>query len=244
VTQSEERAEARILSWLPKAHWPVELADRHPAFAEGYARVGDVVSTDGHVPARYKLLFAAAIAAVKRDPELVAHFAAAAAAAGVTADEYDGACVGLLISRGAVPHQLMTDVRAEHFPGTPGPGAGPGDASVDGAYEYFRSYFGFVPDYVELLGELAPKALEGYFLMRDAALTGTGLDAQVMELLLCAVNAAEYQARFVMIHARGALKAGATEEALVEACLVALPFAGVASWLPAAEGLLKAREPA
>lgn len=234
----------RIESWLPKADWPGDLAERHPAFAEGFARVGDVISTDGHVPARYKLLFAAAIAAVKRDRDLVAHYAAAAAAAGVTADEYDGACVGLLISRGVTPHQLLADERVEHYPGRPSPGAGPAEATVQGTYDYFTSYFGFVPDYVELLGERAPKAAEGYFLMRDAALTGTRLDKQVMELLLCAVNAAEYQARFVMIHARGALKAGATEEMLVESCLVALPFAGVASWLPAAEGILNAREPA
>lgn len=234
----------RASSWLPKADWPAELAERHPAFAEGFARVGDVISTDGEVPARYKMLMAAAIAAVKRDRDLVTHFAGLAAAAGVTADEYDGACVGILISRGVVPHALLADVRAVHFPATPGPGAGPADATVPGAYEYFTTYFGFVPDYVELLGEHAPKALEGYFLMRDAALTGTLLPKQVMELLLCAVNAAEYQSRFVTIHARGALAAGATEAALVEACLVALPFAGVASWLPAAEGILKAREPA
>jgi len=234
----------RISSWLPKADWPAELAERHPAFAEGFARVSDVITTDGAVAARYKLLFATAIAAVKRDRELVAHFAAAAAAAGVTADEYDGACVGILISRGVTPHQLMAVLRAEHYEGTPGPGAPPAEASVQATYDYFTSYFGFVPDYVELLGERAPKAAEGYFLMRDAALTGTRLDKQVMELLLCAVNAAEYQARFVMIHARGAIKAGATEEALVESCLVALPFAGVASWLPAAQGILDAREPA
>ncbi|MGQ0624586.1 MAG: carboxymuconolactone decarboxylase family protein [Sporichthyaceae bacterium] len=237
-------AEARIGAWLPKSEWAGELSERHPAFAEGYARVGDVLSADGHLPAKYKLLFAAAIAAVKRDRDLVAHFAAAAAAAGVSSDEYDGTCVGLLISRGVTPHQLLTDVRGENFPATPGAGAGPADASVQGAYDYFTSYFGFVPDYVELLGERAPQALEGYFLMRDAALTGTRLDKAVMELLLCAVNAAEYQSRFVMIHARGALAAGASEEALVEACLVALPFAGVASWLPAAEGILAARKPA
>ena len=54
----------RIQSWLPKADWPAELTERHPAFAEGLARVGDVISTDGHVPARYKLLFATAIAAL------------------------------------------------------------------------------------------------------------------------------------------------------------------------------------
>lgn len=244
MSNSDQPGGESILPWLPQARWPAELAHRHPAFAEGYARVGEVISTDGHLPARYKLLFAAAIAAVKRDRELAAHFAAAAATAGVTADEYDGACVGILISRGAAPHETMADLRAQHFPGTPGSGAGPADASVEGAYEYFRSYFGFVPDYVELLGESAPKALEGYFLMRDAALSGTRLDSQIMELLLCAVNAAEYQARFVMIHARGALRAGATEAALVEACLVAMPFAGVASWLPAAEGLLQARQPA
>lgn len=240
ITFDARRAEA----WLPKGDWAPDLTERHPAFAEGLARVGDVITADGAVPMRYKMLFAAAIAAVKRDGDLVTHFAARAAAAGVSAGEFDGAAVGVLISRGVVPHAALAEARAALYSDPPGHGTEAHEASAEGACAYFQTYFGFVPDYVELLADRAPRALEGYFLMRDAALTGTALPAQIMELLLCAVNAAEYQARFVGIHARGARRAGASEAALVESCLVALPFAGVASWLPAAEGILASREDA
>ena len=157
----------------------------------------------------------------------------------------EGASVGLLISRGVTPHGLFVSALDAAYGPAPEPGPvepGTFEASVSGAYEYFTGYFGFVPDYVELLGEQAPGGLEGYFLMRESSLGETPLPARDMELLLCAVNAAEYQAGFVAIHARGARRAGATEEQLVEAALVAMPFAGVASWLPAARGVIDSRD--
>lgn len=52
--------------------------------------------------------------------------------------------------------------------------------------------------------------------------------------------------RFAGLRPRGvgerARRAGATEEQLVEAALVAMPFAGVASWLPAAQGVIDSRD--
>lgn len=237
----------RVREWLPATDWLPGLERSSPKFVEGLARVGDVIDADGALPRASKLLFIGAIAAVKRDADLADHFLAAAAEAGLPRDHAEGAAVGLLISRGATPHELV--VRALERAYVPAPvEAVPADrefgADVAGAYDYFTEYFGFVPDYVQLLGERAGPALEGYFLMREAALGETPLPRRDMELLLCAVNAAEYQARFVMIHARGARRAGATEEQLVEAALTALPFAGVASWLPAAQGILDSREPA
>ena len=38
------------------------------------------------------------------------------------------------------------------------------------AFSYFNDYFGFVPSYIELMADHAPRALEGYVLMRQYAL--------------------------------------------------------------------------
>lgn len=237
----------RTAELAPDPAWLPRLEVSTPKFVEGLARVADVITADGELPAGLKYLFAAAICAVKRDAALVDHFLLAAAKAEVSREHAEGASVGLLISRGITPHGLFaaatdraygpaTEVSAE-------PAATDGfEADVPGAYAYFQRYFGFVPDYVELLGDRVGAGLEGYFLMRESSLGETPLPPRDMELLLCAVNAAEYQPRFVAIHARGARRAGATEEQLVEATLVAMPFAGVASWLPAAQGVIESRD--
>lgn len=238
----------RAAGLLPVADWLPRLEGSSPKFVEGLARVTDVITRDGALPAGLKALFAAAICAVKRDAALVGHFADAAARGGVPREHAEGASVGLFISRGVTPHALLVSAIEEAYPPAPtaepvdGDATARFDADVPGAYAYFRRYFGFVPDYVELLGERAPEGLEGYFLMREASLGETPLPPRDVELLLCAVNAAEYQPRFVAIHARGARRAGATEEQLVEAVLTAVPFAGVASWLPAAQGVLESRD--
>lgn len=238
----------RTAELLPAPPWLPRLEGSTPKFVEGLARVADVIVTDGALPAGLKALFAAAICAVKRDADLTHHFVARAAAGGVPREHAEGASVGLLISRGVTPHGLFVEA-TDHAYGleTPAPAVQDGpeaafDADVPGAYSYFRKYFGFVPDYVELLGERVARGLEGYFLMRESSLGEMPLPSRDMELLLCAVNAAEYQARFVAIHSRGARRAGATEEQLVEATLTAMPFAGVASWLPAAQGVIESRD--
>ena len=105
--------------------------------------------------------------------------------------------------------------------------------------EYFEGYFGFIPPYVELMADDAPRALEGYVLMREFSLAENLLDAKSVELLLCTVNAAEFSARFVNVHANGARKAGASEAEIVESVLCAIPVAGVASWLPVQMGSWK-----
>ncbi|AEA24779.1 Carboxymuconolactone decarboxylase [Pseudonocardia dioxanivorans CB1190] len=244
VTTSGGRRTAEL---IPQPAWLPRLEVSTPKFVEGLARVADVITTDGELPAGLKYVFAAAICAVKRDAPLVDHFLAAAAKAGVAREHVEGASVGLLISRGVVPHGLFvaaTDAAYGPADGAPAD-AGATDgftADVPGAYAYFERYFGFVPDYVELLGDRVGAGLEGYFLMRESSLGETPLPPRDMELLLCAVNAAEYQPRFVAIHARGARRAGATEEQLVEATLVAMPLAGVASWLPAAQGVIDSRD--
>lgn len=235
----------RVGALVPEPEWLPDLEASSPKFVEGMARVADVITTDGGLPAGLKALFAATICAVKRDAALVDHLIGVAASAGVPREHVEGASVGLLISRGVTPHATVVEACDRAYGPRVADGAGTAEAfaaDVPGAYAYFREYFGSVPDYVELLGERCSAGLEGYFLMREASLGETPLPVRDMELLLCAVNAAEYQARFVAIHARGARRAGASEAQLVEATLTAMPFAGVASWLPAAQGVIDSRD--
>jgi alkylhydroperoxidase/carboxymuconolactone decarboxylase family protein YurZ len=236
----------RIAEWLPPSPWLGPLGDRHPAFAEGLARIGDVVFSDGALPATSKMLFAAAIAAVKRDKVLIDHFMSKIAASTLPLECVDGACVGVLNSRGVVPHALLAAARDIHYEMVPAvvqtAPSWADEANVTSARAYFADYYHSVPDFVDLLADRAPTALEGLYLMRRATLSGTQMPEKLMELLLCAINAAEFQARFVMYHARGARRVGATEAELVEACAVALPFAGLASWPQAADGIIASRD--
>ncbi len=234
----------RLAGWLPATARLADLERSSTKFVEGLARIGDVIAVDGALPGSLKLLFAAAICAVKRDASPAVHFLGAAAAAGLAREHAEGAALGVLISRGVAAHGVFAAaIEAAYGPGGGG-GSGPAEHPVDvaAAYRHFGGYFGAVPDYVELLGERAGRALEGYFLMREAALGETGLPARDTELMLCAVNTAEYQAPFVAIHARGARRAGATEAQLVEAAVTALPLVGLAAWLLAARGILDSRD--
>ena len=77
--------------------------------------------------------------------------------------------------------------------------------------------------------------------MREWSLAENVLDAAHAELLLLAVNAAEFSSRFVNVHANGARRAGCSEAQIVEAVICAIPVAGVASWLPGADGIMEGR---
>jgi alkylhydroperoxidase/carboxymuconolactone decarboxylase family protein YurZ len=160
---------------------------------------------------------------------------------GVTVKQLQGAAVSVLISRGESVFQKFWAAAEQATGGMPAltpPSPRPTfEASAEKAKEYFVSYFGFVPSYIELMADEAPRALEGYFLMREWALSENMLESKYVELLLCTVNAAEFASRFVGIHAVGARNAGATEAEIVEAVVCAIPISGVASWLPGADGV-------
>lgn len=239
---SSKPTAGRLDGWVasPSA-WREDLERDAPKFAEGLARVGDLVFSDGALAASMKRLFVGAICAVKRLPELTVQHLDAAFAGGLSDAQARGAAISVLISRGIPAHVVFIDALKEIRPGlevadTAIPALD--GVTVDTAVDYFAQYFGAPPDYIDLMARLLPRGLEGYYLMREAALTETGLGRKETELLLCSVNAAEYEPRFIAIHAGGARRAGASDAELAEAALCALPFAGVASWLPAAQGLL------
>ena len=236
-----------------EAGWPAgspilrsgELAGLSPKFAEGLARVRDVTDADGALPAAVKALFMASAAAVKGHESMLRRELRRAVDGGITLDQVRGAAVSVLISRGEGVYERFRDAAAECFDaaalvaGTPGRGeGGPGQQlTTEDAFSYFTEYFGFVPDYIELMAAHAGRALEGYVLMRQYALAENLLEPKLVELLLCTVNAAEFSSRFVDVHAGGARRAGASEAEVVESVVCAIPVAGVASWLPGSDGI-------
>ncbi|MHB1137684.1 MAG: carboxymuconolactone decarboxylase family protein [Microthrixaceae bacterium] len=222
-----------------------ELAGVSAKFAEGLARVRDVTDVDGALSAPVKALFMACAAAVKGHESMLRRELRRAVDGGITLDQVRGAAVSVLISRGEGVYERFRDAAAECFdaaelvagaPTRGGPGGGQ-DLTTEDAFSYFTDYFGFVPDYIELMATHAARALEGYVLMRQFALAENLLEPKLVELLLCTVNAAEFSARFVDVHAGGARRAGATEAEVVESVVCAIPVAGVASWLPGSDGI-------
>ncbi|MBD30076.1 MAG: hypothetical protein CL453_03780 [Acidimicrobiaceae bacterium] len=221
-----------------------EIAAKSHKFAEGYARLRDVTDRDGALPAWAKALFMASAAAVKGHDQLLHQELRRSEELGLSLNDARGAALTVFISRGEEVYARFTDAVNEVFDDVIEI-----EAQVmpefaldrESCLEYFEGYFGFIPAYVELMADDAPRALEGYVLMREFSLAENLLDAKNVELLLCTVNAAEFSSRFVNVHANGARKAGASEAEIVESVICAIPVAGVASWLPGADGIMEGR---
>lgn len=221
-----------------------EIAAVSHKFAEGYARIREVTDTDGACPAWAKAMYMACAAVVRDHVELLHREIGRARDLGLTLSDARGASLAVLISRGEAVYAKMraaVDEAYEDEIGAPDEASPEFDLDRQAALDYFESYFDFVPNYVELMADDAPRALEGYVLMRQWSLAENMLDAKHVELLLCTVNAAEFSSRFVNVHANGARNAGATEAEIVEAVVCAIPISGVASWLPGADGVMESR---
>lgn len=221
-----------------------ELAAISPKFAEGYARIRDVTDRDGACAAWAKAMYMACAASVRGQPELALRELIRSRELGLTLGDARGASLAVLISRGEATYNAFARAIDQAFDIAADQSTEPiPDFTLDrqAALDYFQSYFGFVPDYIEVMADNAPRALEGYVLMRQWSLAENTLDAKHVELLLCTINAAEFSSRFVNIHCNGARNAGATEAEITEAVVCAIPISGVASWLPGADGIMEGR---
>jgi alkylhydroperoxidase/carboxymuconolactone decarboxylase family protein YurZ len=221
-----------------------ELAAVSAKFAEGYARIREVTDRDGACAAWAKALFMAAAAAPRGQRELTARELARARAGGLSLAQAEGAALALLLSRGEAAHATFSDALRACYGATARrarPERPAFEVTRDSARAYFERALGRVPAYVELLGDGAPRALEGYVLMREWALAENALPAKQVELMLCAINAADQAARYVALHAAGARRAGASEAEIVEAVLCAVPVAGLPAWLACAEAIAEGR---
>lgn len=221
-----------------------EIAAISHKFAEGFARIREVTDHDGACPAWAKALYMACAAAVRNQHGLLDREMGRARDLGLALDDARGAALAVLISRGEGVYATFTAAIDGAFGenvGAPTDESPEFDLDRQAALDYFTNYFGFVPDYIELMADDAARALEGYVLMRQWSLAENVLEAKHVELLLCTVNAAEFSSRFVNVHANGARAAGAGEAEIVEAVLCAIPVSGVASWLPGADGIMEGR---
>ena len=154
------------------------------------------------------------------------------------AEQAWAAAAALGLSRGEeAAGRLVAELLAHYgLPEPAGTSAQPLDAAA--AEAYFRDYFGGeLPERVALLAERSPSAFEGYAQLHRGVLRDGALEPKLAELLLCAVNAAEYQTAFLEIHARTARSAGATDAELVEAVVAVIPVAGIAAWAASAGAL-------
>ena len=105
---------------------------------------------------------------------------------------------------------------------------------------YWENLYGSPPPNVQLAAEHSRGVSDAFYLMRVAAIEESPLEPHLADLLLCGINAAEYEELFVEVHARFALRGGATPTQLVEAVACAIPFAGVAAWRSGADGAARA----
>ena len=209
--------------------------------ADGYARIRRVTDLDGALAASFKALCMAGTAANKGHDELMRRELTRAADGGLPEAHARGAALALLISRGEAVYQHFARAVDASF-GTVDTAcreveATDLDATVEAARAYFMATFGSVPSYVDVLANGSPTALEGYFLMRGAAVAENPLPPKLVELFYLPVNAADLQARLVGIHAAAARRAGASEAEIVEATVCAIPVAGIPAWVSTADAI-------
>jgi len=224
-----------------------DLARVSPPTGAALDALYGVVDDDaGTLPKWFKHVLVACTCLVKRRPDEARKWIASACDAGATPEAIAAIAVDLVLSRGAhmgdeLISALVASGRAVPSSVLPGQQSITLDPTSDSIREYFTGVFGSVPERVALLLDRCAPGMRAYHLLRQAGLDDSVLPAHYMEIVLVVVNAADYQPMFVEVHARGAFAKGATEEQLVEACVCAIPHAGVAAWLPASIGIIAGR---
>ncbi|MBM3678102.1 MAG: hypothetical protein FJW96_09510, partial [Actinobacteria bacterium] len=210
------------------------IAMSAPDVVAGMRRLRASVLADGALPGKAKALFAAAVAAAKGHEELLRAYLTTAREAGLALEEAWGAAAVILISRGEAVAERFAVAVIELF-GSPPPSEPALAADLDEAVAYLTEYYGAVPPRFAFLEDVSPDAFVGLYLQHRGSLRSEGLDPIWRELVVCAINAADFQPDLMAIHAGAARKLGAPKQAIAEAVLAALPVAGLAVWSKAAD---------
>jgi alkylhydroperoxidase/carboxymuconolactone decarboxylase family protein YurZ len=209
------------------------LTEVAPEVAGGYEDIRAAIAADGALSAAHKALLVAAAAVARGFEELAAAELERGRALGLGGEAIGAVAAALLLARGEVVCGRFVQA-AGALERSPQP------TSEQGAREYFLEFFGVdeLPRRIAIMARWAPGVFAGYHRMHHGVLRAGGSEtAQLNELALVAVNAAELQTRFVAIHAHSARAAGVTDAQLVEAVVCAIPVSGVGAWAAAAEGL-------
>jgi alkylhydroperoxidase/carboxymuconolactone decarboxylase family protein YurZ len=203
-----------------------------PKTVAGFQRFRSIIDSDGAIPMRIKRLFVACAATVKGYEDMALRELSAARDAGLTQEEAGAAVAILSSSRGEGAALRFHGLYRTAYPDAADPVVSGQDLTVEpGEVEAnFLKYFGTMPPSLAKLLELKPVGAEAYYLMREGTLSGTALGPAHAELLLVTVLAADYSS-WASVHMNGARKAGASEEAVAEAVICAVPTSGLSAWV-------------
>jgi alkylhydroperoxidase/carboxymuconolactone decarboxylase family protein YurZ len=203
-----------------------------PKTVAGFARFRSIIDSDGAIPAPIKRLFVACAATVKGYGDMALRELSAARDAGLTQEQAGAAVAILSSSRGEGAALRFHSFYLSVFPEAADPIAEGDDITVQPgeADANFLQYFGAMPPSLAKLLELKPVGADAYYLMREGTLSGTALDPDHAELLLVTVLVADYSS-WASVHISGARKAGASEEAVAEAIICAVPTSGLSAWV-------------
>jgi len=97
-----------------------------------------------------------------------------------------------------------------------------GQEGVEEIYQAYHDYYGYLPDWVKLMGENAPDALYHYYQLRKIGVEDGILPRKVKELILLGINLVRRYETGTRVHMKGALDAGATIEEIVETIVTAM----------------------
>ena len=209
-----------------------------PKTVAGYRRFRSVIDSDGAIPARIKRLFVACAATVKSYEEMALRELTGARDAGLSEGEA-GAAIAILASvRGEGAALRYRGLFLQAYPDAAEPDQAEDDLSVapGEAEANFLAYFGSMPPSLGKLLELVPIGADAYYLMREGTLSGTALGKANAELLLVTELTADYSS-WANVHMTGARKAGASEAAIAEAVLCAVPTSGLSAWVVGATAM-------
>lgn len=214
------------------------LRHNAPKTVAGYRRFRHIIDTDGALPARVKRLFVACAATVKGYEEMALRELHCARGAGLSMDEAASAVAILSSVRGEGAAMRFHGLFLQAYPDAVDPDAPDDDMIVQTgeAEANFLTYFETMPPSLGKLLELKPVGADAYYLMREGTLSGTALDPAHAELLLVTVLVADYS-NWATVHMNGARKAGASEEAVAEAVLCAVPTSGLSGWVVGATAM-------
>jgi len=114
-----------------------------------------------------------------------------------------------------------------------------GREEVEKIYQAYRDYYGFLPEWVQLMGEEVPDALYHYYQLRKIGVDDGILSRKVKELILLGINLVRHYETGTRVHIKGALDAGATTEEIFETIVTAMVSGAACSLIEGPQILLE-----
>jgi alkylhydroperoxidase/carboxymuconolactone decarboxylase family protein YurZ len=117
-------------------------------------------------------------------------------------------------------------------------------SSKNRVVEYYKKQLGLVPEWVDVLSNYTPEALEGLIQFREGFMNAPqpALQGKVRHLLFMVLDAAIGNATGGSVHARLAIDQGASVKEVAEALTLTMMVCGVPTFEMAGKEILKAAE--